>query len=459
MSGFSAILFLRNRKKFARFTPARIIVLGFIILIFIGTLLLQLPISTKSGSGIHFTDALFTATSSVCVTGLVVVDTNTYWSLFGKVVILILIQIGALGIMSVFTIHSMFTGRNMGLTQRMAVKESISNYSLENIVAMFKKMIVVTLVIEGVGALITSFELIPVYGIFVGIGKSIFHSVSSFCNAGFDVFGSEADQFVSLSGFINNDIFLLTTSALVIIGGLGFIVWEDVAGNRKFSRLSLHTRIVLLMTVILIGVGTLTYFAFESGQTMEGKPLSAKLVNAFFQSVSVRTAGFNTFSYDEMNPITCMITIILMFIGAAPGSTAGGIKVTTFFVLIVTIISFMKGHNEVQVFKRRIAADTINKAISVFMLSLTLIMITTIVLLANHEGSLMQTLFEAVSALGTVGVSTGITSGLNDISKYQLIITMLLGRVGIITVIASISGKGGKENITYRYAEGKITVG
>lgn len=459
MTGFKTGKVIKKYFKLIKITPARIIFFGFVILILLGTFLLSLPVSTSSGNSTRFTDALFTATSSVCVIGLVVVDTNVYWSMFGKVVILLLIQIGALGIMSVVTLLSVITGKNLGLTHRMTLKESISNYSLHNIVAMFKNIVRVTFVIEGIGAVLTSIKLIPVYGIYKGILKSIFHSVSSFCNAGFDVFGTDTDRFPSLTGYIGSPIMLLTTSILIIIGGLGFVVWEDVWKNRKFSRFTLHTKIVLVMTVILIVAGAVCYLLFESEQTMKGISFPVKLLNSFFQSVSARTAGYYTFSFDEMNTVTSVITIVLMFIGAAPGSTAGGIKVTTFFVLIATVVSYLKGRTEVQAFKMRISAEIINKAVTIFLLSLTLTMLTTIVLLANNEGGLTQTLFEAVSAFGTTGMSTGITPYLGDMSKMMLVVTMLFGRVGIITAFTAFTSMRGKENITYRYPEGKITVG
>ena len=459
MGGLRIGKMLTQYERKVRITPARMIFLGFVLLILFGTLLLSLPISAKNGSNTNFMDALFTATSSVCVTGLVVVDTNTYWSMFGKIIILMLIQIGALGIMSVVTLLSVITGKNLGLSQRMAIKESISNYSLENIVVIFKNILKVTLIIESIGAIITSIELIPIYGLFVGIGKSIFHSVSAFCNAGFDVFGTDSDKYTSLTNFHSNFLMLLTTSALIILGGLGFIVWDDIIKNKRFSRFTLHTKIVLTMTVLLIVAGTVLFMIFEKDNTMNGFPLPIKALNSFFQSVTSRTAGFNSVSLSEMKSITGLITIILMFIGAAPGSTAGGIKTTTLFVLIITVISFIRGHNEVHIFKRRITSDIIIKAISIVILSFTLILITTIVLLINNEGTLLQTLFEATSAFGTVGLSTGITPNLCDISKYQLIITMFLGRVGIITTFAAFTAKQGKENVTYRYPEGKITVG
>lgn len=446
-------------KKTMKLSPARIIFLGFAALIILGAFLLTLPISAKSGESTAFTDALFTSASSVCVTGLVVVDTNTYWSLFGKTVILLLIQIGALGIMSVAALFSVITGKKLGLTQRLAIKETISNFTLESIVKVFKGIVIVTLIIEGFGAVLTSIVLIPIYGPVKGIAKSFFHSVSAFCNAGFDVFGTDADKFTSLTGFKGNYLMLLTTALLIILGGLGFIVWNDIAVNRRFSRFTLHTKIVIVSTVFLLLAGTIGYLAFESGNSMKELPLHVQILNSFFSSVSARTAGFNTLSLDKLNEASGLLTIILMFIGAAPGSTAGGIKLTTMFVLVLTVIAFLRGRNEIQVFKRRIAVDVISKAVSIFILSIALIMFTTIILLINKEGRLLQALFEATSAFGTVGLSTGITPHLNDISKYMLIITMFLGRIGTITAVAAFTSMQEKDNITYRYPEGKITVG
>lgn len=442
-----------------RMTPARMIFLGFVLLIFLGALILSLPISSASGHGTRFTDALFTATSSVCVTGLVVVDTNTYWSFFGKTVILLLIQIGALGIMSVVTLFSVITGRALGLKQRMALKESISNFSIENIVAVFLRILKITLIVEGAGALLVSFTLIPRFGFWPGLAKSIFHAISAFCNAGFDVFGTAGNQFTSLTGFKNNSLLLLVTAGLIIFGGLGFIVWEDISKNRKLSRLSLHTKIVLVMTVILLTAGTAVYLSFESGGTMGEMSFSEKLLNSFFSSVSTRTAGFNSVSMDDLHPVTGLSTLLLMLIGAAPGSTAGGIKITTVFVLTLTVITFLRGRSDIQVFKRRISADIVSKAVSIFLLGLTMVFVATAVLLANNEGTFFQSLFETVSAFGTVGLSTGITPGLSDVSRYTLMVTMLLGRVGTITVFAAFTSMQRQEHATYRYPEGKITVG
>ena len=442
-----------------RITPARMVFFGFVILILIGSLLLSLPISTKEGASAGYINALFTATSSVCVTGLVVVDTNTFWSLFGKIVILFLIQIGALGIMSVVTLFSLISGRSLGLRHRLAIKDSINTYTIENVVVVFIKILKITLIIEGIGAIIFAIDLVPVYGFADGVGKSVFNSISSFCNAGFDVFGTEAHKFTSLTGFTNDYLMLVTTAVLIIIGGLGFIVWDDIVKSRKMSRLTLHAKIVLLMTIILLAIGTAMYLIFECDNTMKDIPWHAKLLNSFFHSVSARTAGFNSLSIDKMNIVSCLFTIVLMFVGAAPGSTAGGIKTTTFFVLVLTVITFLRGRVDVQIFKKRIPNDIINKAVSIFLLSLTLVMITTIILLIKNEGSLLQTLFEATSAFGTVGLSMGITPNLCDVSKITLVITMLLGRVGTITAVTAFVSMQSKKKMTYKCPDGKITVG
>ncbi len=447
------------RSLIPRLTPAKMIFGGFIILILIGAILLCLPISSERGQFTNFIDALFTSASSVCITGLVIADTNTHWSFFGKIIILILVQTGALGIMSVVTLFSAITGRDLGLSHRLALKESISNFTLANIVTMFKGIFKATILFEAIGAILFSLTFIPEYGWKKGIGKSIFQSVSAFCNAGFDVLGSGNGQFLSLSGFYKDSLLLIVTSILIIIGGLGFIVWDDLYRIRKFSRYTLHTKIVLLMTAVLIAAGTLAFFVLEADNTLQKDSMPVKLLNSFFFSVSTRTAGFTTFNTGDMHPASSIVTILLMFIGAAPGSTAGGIKTTTFFILIITVITYLRGGKEVQAFKRRITPDVINKSIAIFILSLFLILITAIVLLYNDKISLEQALLEATSTFSTAGLSTGITPQLSGISKLQLIITMLLGRVGIITTFTAITGSAGKNNITYRYPEGKITVG
>lgn len=448
-------------KKFFKMTPARMISLGFIALIIFGAVLLYLPVSSNTGKIVSFTDALFTAVSSVCVTGLVVTDTNVQWSFFGKAIILMLIQTGALGIMSVVTLFSLLTGKKLGLKDRLTMQESINNFTLEGIVKTFKSILIITVIIEAIGALIVSIELIPVYGVRDGLAKSIFHSVSAFCNAGFDTFGTETNKFTSLVQFSDRPLMLITTSFLVIIGSLGFIVWSDIAGNRKFSRFTLHSKLVLITSVSLIIYGTISFLIFEYNNpgTMGNMSLPAKLLNSFFQSVTTRSAGFNTLPLDQMNDTSNFLTIVLMFIGGASGSTAGGIKVTTLSVIVLTVITFSKGREDVQAFGRRIPISIITKSVSIIALGTLIIMVVAILLLLNNEGSFFQALFEAVSAFGTTGLSTGITPRLSTFSKYMFMITIILGRIGPFTAVVAFASMQNNKKITYRYPEGKITVG
>ncbi len=440
-------------------TPATLLIFGFLFLIAVGGFLLSLPISSSNRVHTSLLDAFFTATSAVCVTGLVVVDTNLHWSFFGKTIILILIQIGALGIMSVVTLFSVLTGKRLGLTHRLAIQESISNFTMQDIVGTFQGILLVTLSIEGIGAAVTATVLIPRFGFAEGVGKSIFHAVSAFCNAGFDLFGGSESPFSSLTGFAGSPILLLTTAILIIVGGLGFIVWNDIAVNRQTRKFTLHTKIVLLMTVILLLVGTVGFYLMETNGAFSGMSWWQKGINAFFQSVTARTAGFNAVPMDKLYDASALLTILLMFIGAAPGSTGGGLKVTTLFVLMVSLISFVQRKKEVNVFERRIVAEVIVRALAIFMLSGFLVLVTVFVLLLSGVGNFMDALFESVSAFATVGLSRGLTPGLPAVAKGMLMLTMLLGRIGTISVFMSFAGFQDKAGLAFRYPEGKITVG
>lgn len=451
----------REKTRLPHFSPLHAIAIGFATLIILGAILLFMPISTNSGQSVNFIDALFTATSAVCVTGLVVFDTNVVWSAFGQTVIIILIQVGGLGIMSVATLFSLFLGRRIGLKERLAIQESLNEFSLTGIVRIFKNILIGALAIEITGALILSTKLIPLYGFSKGLGKSVFHSISAFCNAGFDLFGSLGNEFVSLTGFNQDPVILFTISFLIIIGGLGFIVWKDTLSNRNFSNFMLHTKVVLLTTLILITAGTILLYIFEynNPETLKNLPISSKIINAFFHSVTPRTAGFNSISIGGLTEPSKLLTILLMFIGGASGSTAGGIKVTTFSIIIFATLSYIKGNSDVNLFNRKVPETVIKKSISIITLSVVLIFITTIVLLINKEGTFIQVLFESVSAFGTVGLSTGITPNLNIISKLQIIITMFFGRIGPLSAAIIISTGQGPKNLPYKFPEGKIGVG
>lgn len=451
----------KHNIKVFNFSPTQIIALGFAIMALAGAVLLNLPIAARNGQSIGFTNALFTATSAVCVTGLVVVDTNTYWSVFGQVVIITLIQAGGLGFMTMATLFSLVIGRRVGLKERLTIQESLNEFTLAGVVRTLRNIVITTLFIELAGALLLAIRLVPAYGLIGGLARSLFHAISAFCNAGFDIFGSPGSEFVSLTPFQNDPVILLVISSLFIVGGLGYLIWRDILIFRKFSELTLHSRVVLLTTAILITTGTLLFFFFElyNPKTLGGLPGWSKVLNAYFQAVTPRTAGFNSVSIADMTDASKFLTIILMFIGAAPGSTGGGVKITTFSIIIFAVISGIKGSEEVNILNRRVPEHLTRKTLSIIILSLILVITTTMVLLVNREGSFMEVLFEATSAFGTVGLSTGITPGLGTFSKYAIIITMYLGRIGPLSAAVAITLLQRKNGLPYKYPEGRITVG
>jgi trk system potassium uptake protein TrkH len=352
-------------------------------------------------------------------------------------------------------------GRHIGLKERLAIQESLNEFSLSGIVRIIKNILIATFTAELIGAIILSTRLIPLYGYKEGIAKSLFHSISAFCNAGFDIFGSPGNEFASLSAFKQEPVIVFTIALLFITGGLGFIVWKDIAVNRKFSAFILHTKVILLATLFLIVTGTFLLYVFEHNNpnTLNGLPVPHKILNAFFHAVTPRTAGFNTLSVADFTEQSKLLTVLLMFIGAAPGSTAGGIKITTFVLLVFATLSYIKGDSDVNLLGRRVPETVIKKSLSILILSLILIFVTTMVLLINKEGSLVQVLFESVSAFGTVGLSTGITPTLSVSSKLMIIITMFFGRVGPLSAAIIISAGQKYKNLPYRFPEGKIGVG
>lgn len=457
----SEFKFNTSRFKWFKLTSARIFALGFLVLIFIGAIILYLPISTVGPVPIGFTDALFTSASAVCVTGLVVVDTGLQWSVFGKSLILFLIQIGALGIMSVVTLFWLVTGKKLGLKQKLTIQESIQNFSLQGIKTVFIRILIITLMLEVAGAAIISFRLIPRYGFQDGVLKSIFHSVSSFCNAGFDIFGTKSNPYISLQDFKEDSLMLITTALLIIIGGLGFVVWNDIASGRRFSQYTLHSKVVIVTSSVLLVFGTFGFLLFEHGnpETLGNLSGGTKLLNAFFQSVTTRTAGFSTIKTEAMRDVSGLFAILLMIVGGAPGSTAGGIKVTTLSVIILSLITFLLGRRDVQAFGRRVPEETIKKTFIIIILTFFLIVSVTMILLVENDFVFLPTLFEVISAFGTVGLSMGITEELSALSKLLLIATMIIGRIGPFGAIIAFTFIQEKKPATYRYPEGKITVG
>lgn len=442
--------------------PTQIMVLGFATIIVIGALLLNLPIATQSGESIGFLDALFTATSAVCVTGLVVVDTATYWSIFGQVVIIGLIQIGGLGFMTATTLFALLIKKKINLRERLLIQESLNQGDLSGLVKLTRYVIIMTLTVEGIGALLLSTVFIPQFGLGRGIWYSIFHAISAFCNAGFDLMGSVSGPFSSLTAYVNNFTLTMTISILIILGGIGFPVMLDIIKMRKFSKFNLHSKIALISTAILIPIGTIFMFfvEFNNPDTLGKLDFGGKLLASFFQSVTARTAGFNTIDLSLMHQASIFIMIILMFIGASPASTGGGIKTTTLATLILAVKSFVYDKSDIEVFGRRVENSTVRKSLGIFVLGITVVVFGMLVIsLSEPHFTLVDVGFEVVSAIATVGLSIGGSPSLSIIGKIFIMIFMFMGRVGSLTILMAISSKGMKKHQTIRYPEGKIIVG
>ena len=437
-------------------TPTRLVVLSFSILILAGTILLVAPISATSGNVTRLIDAAFTATSAVCVTGLVVVNTASHWSVFGKVVILILLQVGGLGLMTFSTLHALFTGRRIGLRERVLIQEQTGQQRLAGLVGLVRRIAVTTFAFELAGAL--------VLGIVIGRTRhlslagaafqGLFHAVSAFCNAGFDILGD------SLVSFRTNAVVILTVGFLIIAGGIGFHVLVDLYANRfKWTSLSLHSRLALKVTAALILLGTFSFLAIEGRNpgTMGQMRFGDKLLSSWFQAVTPRTAGFNSIPEDRLLPAAAFLTMVLMFIGASPGGTGGGTKTTTFAVVATMLRAAIVGQHDVTVQKRRLPPDVVTKAVAILMLSLMLVVSATLVLTLTEDAPFLDLLFEATSAFGTVGLSRGVTPHLSDAGKLVLMMTMFAGRVGPLSLAIALSR--GKSNSALRYPEERVTVG
>lgn len=438
------------RKLLKKITSAQIIAIGFALAIACGTILLLLPFSTKSGECAGFMNSFFTATSAICVTGLTVQDTATYWSVFGQIVILILIQIGGLGVVSFATLISILTKRRIGLLTRSTLQETISAPNIGGIVKLTKFAIVFTIIAESVGF----FCMLPVFckefGA-IGIWYSLFHSISAFCNAGFDIVGA---GFSSLTQYVANPLLNITIVILIIVGGIGFTTIDDIRKNKfHLGRYSLQSKIVLLTTSLLIILPTLYFFFFEFADM----PLKSRFLASLFQSVTTRTAGFNTVNLSTMSDTGLSIMIFLMLVGGSPGSTAGGIKTTTLVVLLLTALSVFKRNEDATCFKRRLSDKTIKNAIAICCLCVGLFLIGGMIISRVENLPLLTTLFETASAVGTVGLSLGITASLSILSKLILILLMYLGRIGALTLVfATFTIK--KNNLS-RLPEDKVTVG
>lgn len=408
-------------------TPMKIIFYGFCIIILMGTILLSLPISLKENQEVSIMTSFFTATSATCVTGLIRVDTYSHWSWFGQFIIILLIQIGGIGFMT-FCIYALtLAKKKIGIISRSIMQNSISSPHVGGIVKMTKFIILATFFIEALGAFFLSFIFCPKLGLVKGLWFSIFHSISAFCNAGFDLMGN-FEPYSSLVSFQDNWYLNMIIMLLIIIGGLGFLVWKDIIDNRgHFSKMRLHTKIVITTTIILIFGGALFIYFCEQG--------NATILSSLFQSVTARTAGFNTVDLSKIRETTQLIIIILMFVGGSSGSTAGGIKTTTIAVMLVNIISMFKQKKGVEAFKRRISDEIVKMASCVLMAYLVLTLIVSLIICQLENISYITVLFECVSAIATVGLTIGITSQLGVISQCLLALLMLFGRVGSITFL------------------------
>ncbi len=441
-----------------KFSQTRLIALGYISIIIIGTVLLMLPISSQSGESAGFVSALFTAVSSSCVTGLVVLDTATSWSFFGQAVIIVLIQIGGLGFMTIATMFSMLLKRKMGLREREIMVESINTEHIGGITKLTGKIALGTAIFEGIGAVLLATRFIPEFGFAKGIWYSVFHSISAFCNAGFDLMGIK-EPYSSLVNFSDDAVVILTVSVLVVVGGIGFLVWDDISKKKlKFRRYQLHTKIVLTVTAILLVVPCILFLIFERNFTNAGLGAGESLLNAVFDSVTARTAGMNSTDTAALSPASKILTVFLMFIGGSPGSTAGGIKTTTLAVIAISTFNGITRRQSKGIFGRRLEKDAIHKASSVVFTNMSLAIFGIIAILAiQPDFNIADVIFECVSAIGTVGMTTGITRDLATASRLIIAFLMFCGRVGSVSFALALMEK--KAAPPVKNPREKITIG
>lgn len=424
-----------------RLSGMQLIAGGFFIIILIGTLLLMLPCASRSGESASFLTALFTSTSATCVTGLIVADTFSQWTIFGQIVLLCLIQIGGLGFITLGITVSLLLRKRIGLKERGLLRESFNIIEFRGMVRLTKRVLFGTIFFELSGAFILACCFIPKLGFLEGIYYGVFHSVSAFCNAGFDLMGRN-EPFSSLTGFYDHPVILITIMSLIVIGGIGFIVWNDLYEHRfHFRKYALHTKIVLTASVILIFGGACVFYLIERDHLFAGMSASGKILSSLFCSVTPRTAGFNTVDVGAMTDAGKLFTIVLMLIGGAPGSTAGGVKVTTLVVLFIYIKATLTRTVGYNVFGRRLEDEALHKAAAIFCLNLTLAVTAGITLCALQNFNAADALLEVFSAIGTVGMTAGLTTQLNTASKLIVILLMYLGRVGSLSFAMSFTDK------------------
>ncbi len=447
-----------RRTKKAKLSSVQIIALGFLIMIGLGTALLMLPISSRDPGGASFGDALFTATSASCVTGLVPQDTGTYWTTFGQTVIILLIQVGGLGFMSIATLFLLLLRRRLGLRQREVVVDSISYNQLGGFVPFLRLVFLGTLLAEGLGAALLSIRFVGQYGWGRGIYLGVWHSVSAFCNAGFDLMGPHTGPYSSFTAYAGDPLVSLTVCALILVGGLGFLVWDDLARNRlRWRRYRLQTKVVLVMTALLTAGGGLLFFLLERNNLGAGRPLGEQVLSALFDAVTPRTAGFNSTDTGALSAGSLLLTIAFMFIGGSPGSTAGGIKTTTIFVILLHTFSGIRRDQSANAFGRSIGDGALKKATAVLFTNLLLALAGAVAICAIQPLELSAVLFETFSAIGTAGMTTGITRDLLPASRYIIVFLMYCGRVGSISFAVALLEKRARPPVTQ--PEEAITIG
>lgn len=447
---------LRGKLKFS---ATQIIALTFFGIILLGAVLLSLPIASRTGQSRGFFSALFTATSATCVTGLVLGDTWTLWSGFGQTVILILIELGGLGFMSMASLVLFVLRRKVGLKQRMVMAQALSLNEMEGAVRLQKLVLSGSLLIQCIGATVLILRFLPTYGWKQSITWGIFHAISAFCNAGFDIFGAVSPS-QSVMYFNNDPVVCLTLMALIVIGGLGFFVWEEILSVRSFRKFSVYTKLVLLasLTLILAGAGAYLILEWNNPGTFGDMPVWQKILNALFQSVSMRTAGFASVDQGQLSEAGKAVSVFLMLIGGASGSTAGGVKTVTFFVLLLFLYNRLRGRSTVTVFRRTVPGEKVMDAMTIVSVVVSLCVFGAVFICVTSPVSFVDSLFEAASALGTVGVTAGVTSELSFAAKILIIVFMYFGRVGILTISLGFL-IGDKAVQRYQYANTNLLIG
>ncbi|MDY3918971.1 MAG: TrkH family potassium uptake protein [Candidatus Limivivens sp.] len=445
------------KKTINQLNNMQTIALGFAVIILAGACLLTLPVSSRDGSWTGFADALFTATSATCVTGLVTLDTWTHWNLFGQLLILLMIQVGGLGFITIGVLLSMMLHKKIGLRQRGMVSESMNAIQMGGVVGFVKRVLIGTAAVEGIGALLLSVRFCQELGFFRGVYYGIFHSISAFCNAGFDLMGYQA-PFNSLVNYSGDWLVNLTLVGLIVTGGIGFLVWDDLLKNRwHFSRYRLHTKIVLVTTAVLIVGGTILFYLFERDNLMKDMGAGEAFLCSLFASVTTRTAGFNTTDIGAASEASKLLNVILMYIGGSPGSTAGGIKTTTIVIFLLYMRSMFQKTKNISICKRSLEPDAIKRATAIAGTNMFLALTAALILCGIQSLPLEDVLIETFSAISTVGMSAGITREFHLISKVVVMILMFCGRVGTLSVALSFTER--RKASPIEYPEEKILIG